>query len=64
MNLIKNLGDIIDINFIQRHALTQPEKRFFIFFKGKLYKYRNYDNNDKNCQMLNIKYCNIELLAI
>ena len=45
----KNLGDMIDSSFIEKHAVTSVEKRYFIFFKGKLYKFKNYDNNDSMC---------------
>lgn len=46
MSVLKNIGDVIDMNFIKKHAVTQSEKKFFIFFKGKLYKYKSYDNSD------------------
>lgn len=64
MNQFKNLGDIIDMNFLKKHAVTQVEKRYLMFFKGKIYKFKNYDNSDNNCQVLNVKYCNIDLISL
>ena len=64
IDYFKNLGDMIDSNFIERHAVTPNEKRYFIFFKGKLYKFKSFDNSENTCQALNIKYCNIEMISI
>lgn len=49
MDQFKNLGDIIDTSFLKKHAVSPVEKRYLMFFKGKLYKYKNYDNSDSNC---------------
>jgi len=57
MKQFKNLGDMLDINFLEKYQAKPSKKRYFIFFKGKLYKFKGYDNNDKNCKVLNIKYC-------
>jgi|APSaa5957512535_1039671.scaffolds.fasta_scaffold361850_1 hypothetical protein len=53
----KNLGDVLDVNFIEKHSLKPAKKRYFIFFKGKLNKFKNYDNTSSTCKVLNVKYC-------
>jgi hypothetical protein len=40
----RNLSDIIDYSFIEKHAVSSIEKRYFIFFKGKMYKFKFFDN--------------------
>jgi hypothetical protein len=35
----RNLGDMIDQGFIEKHAVSPIEKRYFIFVKGKMYKF-------------------------
>ena len=60
----KNLGDMLDINCINKYTAKPSKKRYFIFFKGKLYKFKGYDNSDNKCKILNIKYCQIDLIAL
>jgi len=53
----KNLGDILSVSFLEKYSAKASKRYYLIFFKGKLYKYKNYNNNDNNCKVLNLKYC-------
>lgn len=60
----KNIGDCLDINFLQKYSVKNIKKRFFIFFKGKLYKFKTNSNNETSCKILNIKYCQVDLISL
>lgn len=60
----KNIGDLLDIGFLQKYTVKPEKKRFFIFFKGKLYKFKSGHGNEACCKALNIKYCQIELISL
>jgi len=60
----KTIGDCIDINFLQKYSVKPDKKRFFIFFKGKLYKFKSNGSNETYCKALNIKYCQIDLISL
>ena len=55
---------MLEINFLEKYQAKPSKKRYFIFFKGKLYKFKTFDNNEKNCKVLNIKYCQIDLISL
>ena len=42
----KNLGDMLTVNFLEKHCVKQAKKYYLIFFKGKLFKYQGLNNND------------------
>ena len=52
----KNLGDMLSVSFLEKYCVKSSKKYYLIFFKGKLYRFKNYNNNDSNCKVLNIKY--------
>ena len=60
----KNLEDMLDINFIEKYSLKPSKKRYFIFFKGKLYKFKTFDNTSTTCKILNVKYCQMDLISL
>lgn len=64
INQFKNIGDCLDINFLQKYSAKQEKKRFFIFFKGKLYKFKTNSSSETSCKALNIKYCQIDLISL
>ena len=35
----KNLGDMLAASFLEQHCVKPSTKAYFIFFKGKLYKF-------------------------
>lgn len=35
-----------------------------MFFKGKLYKFNSQNTYDQNCEVINIKYCQIDLISL
>lgn len=57
------MGDVIDTNFLEKYSSKPLKKRFFIFFKGKLYKFKPTglvalnEETKLTCKVLNIKYC-------
>ena len=61
----KNLGDnIISASFLEKYCVNPLTKKYFIFFKGKLYKFKGFNENDSDCHELSIKYCQIDLISI
>jgi hypothetical protein len=58
----KNLGDMLAVSFLEQHSVKATKKSYFIFFKGKLYKFKT--QNDQNCKVLSIKYCQIDLISL
>lgn len=55
---------MLTMNFLEKYSVKHTKKYYFIFFKGKLYKYKGYNNNDSNCKVLDIKYCQLDLISI
>jgi hypothetical protein len=45
----KNLGDIIPTSMFDKYSVKSTEKLFVIFFKGKLYKFKNVNSEESNC---------------
>ena len=37
----KNLGDMLAVSFLEQHCVKASKKGYFIFFKGKLYKFKS-----------------------
>ena len=64
VKLFKNLGDMLAVKFLDKHTVKPACKYYLMFFKGKLYKFYSQNCNDNNCQVLNIKYCQINLISI
>ena len=58
----KGLGDVISLDFIEDHRVRAAKKKYLIFFKGKLYKFKSAEAPE--CKQLNIKYCQIDLVSI
>ena len=58
----KALNDVIDLDTLDKYRVRIAKCRNFVFFKGKLYKFKDHDS--KKCKVLNIKYCHIEMMSI
>ena len=55
---------MLTMSFLEKYSVKPSKKYYFIFFKGKLYKFKGYNNNDSNCKVLDIKYCQMDLISI
>lgn len=44
--------------------MKPSKKRYFIFFKGKLYKFKSFDNQLNKCKVLNLNYCQMDFISI
>lgn len=64
MKQFKNLGDMLTVNFLEKHCVKPSKKYYLLFFKGKLFKFHSSNNNDNKCKVLNIKYCQIDLISL
>ena len=64
INQFKNLGDMLSVGFLEKYCVKPAKKYYLIFFKGKLYKFKSYNNNDSNCKVLNIKYSQIDMISL
>ena len=53
---------MLAVSFLEQHSVKDTKKANFILFKGKLYKFKT--QNDTNCKVLNIKYCQIDLISL
>lgn len=62
MKQFKNLGDMLAVSFLDQHCVRQSKKAYFIFFKGKLYKFKT--QHDQLGKVLNIKYCQMDLISL